>query len=151
VALALGAAALLTERPPRTPGVAGRTYPWAVLAVGLTAVGLVAYDPGDLWWLVLLALLAYGLAQLGRIAHEIPHSAGWVRLYAHGTGGSYIALVTATLVVSLDGVARTLAWFAPTLVGVALIEWRVLRLRAQYPTIGERDDQLGAQGRAPGR
>ena len=38
-------------------------------------------------------------------------------------GGSYIALVTAFIVVSLDGLASTVAWFIPTL-GLPLIEWR---------------------------
>ena len=54
-----------------------------------------------------------------------------MRTYARGQGGSYIALVTALLVVSVDGNAAVAAWVLPTLVGHPLIERRVARLRAR--------------------
>jgi hypothetical protein len=57
-----------------------------------------------------------------------------VRVYAHGQGGSLIALVTAALVVSLDGTAAAAAWIVPTLIGVPLIERRVTRISAQTTT-----------------
>jgi hypothetical protein len=97
------------------PPWSGLAYLWAVFAVSLTALGLVALDAADLWWLAPLALLASGLALLGR-------HAGGTRARAHGWGGSYIALVTATLVVLVEGSAQVVAWVLPTLAGLVLIE-----------------------------
>ena len=106
---------------------AGAAYHWSVLAVSLTALALVALDWPSLWWLSILAAVSYGLALLSLLAAEW-RGRGWIRAYAHGQGGSYIALVTALLVVSLDGPASTAAWIVPTLVGLPLIEWRVARM-----------------------
>ena len=127
VGLGLGPLAVWTERRPPFMSRAGSAYHCAVLAVGLTAVALAALDWSTLWWLSLLAALAYGLALLGVLAPRRRPRA-WIRAYAHGQGGSYIALVTALLVVSLDGTASTIAWFVPTIVGLALIERRVVRI-----------------------
>jgi hypothetical protein len=48
----------------------------------------------------------------------------------------YIALATALLVVATAGPAMVLAWVAPTLVGLPLIERRVKRLSASTATRG---------------
>lgn len=107
----------------RGPQVA-RAYQWAVLAVSLTAIGLVAFDPAGLWWLVPLALFAYACIVTGLRAPRRQ-----VRLRLHGLGGSYIALVTALLVVSVEGPGSVVAWVLPTLVGLVLIERAVARAR----------------------
>ena len=73
----------------------------------------------ELWWLWLLAML-YGLALLGTALHANGHR--WLRLGIHGQGGACIALVTATFVVSVDGMTRIAAWALPTLIGVPLLE-----------------------------
>jgi hypothetical protein len=72
--LALGAAVIWTSRV--SPALDGRSavYPWAVLAVSLTAVGLLALDWPELWWIGLLAALAYLLALLGYLAPRRPVS-----------------------------------------------------------------------------
>ena len=98
-----------------------------MLAVALSALGFVAFDAAALWWLAPLAVLAYGLALLGRAAPQW-RARAWLRAYAHGQGGSYIALVTALLVVATAGPPMVIAWVVPTLVGLALIERRVKRL-----------------------
>lgn len=127
--LVLGAVALRVSEPRFLDGRAARAYHGSVLAVSLTAVGLVALDWPELWWLSLLAVLSYALALLGLLAPR-RRWRSWVRAYAHGQGGSYIALVTALLVVSIDGPATAAGWVLPTLVGLPLIERRVARLRA---------------------
>ena len=134
--LALGPVAMWAEREASYSSRAGTAYQWSVLAVSVTAVGLVALDPSALWWLSLLAALAYSLALLGFLAPR-RRGPGWVRAYAHGQGGSYIALVTALLVVSLEGPAAPAAWVVPTLVGLPLIEWRVARISARAPPASE--------------
>jgi hypothetical protein len=60
-------------------------------------------------------------------------SLGWLRLGIHGQGGACIALVTATFVVSVDGLARIAAWTLPTLIGVPLLELWYRRAAALAP------------------
>ena len=86
-----------------------------------------------LWWLLLPAGFSYLLALLGFLAPR-RRWRGWVGAYARGQGGSYIALVTALLVVSVDGTAAVAAWVLPTLVGHPLIERRVAWLEARERT-----------------
>jgi len=68
-----------------------------------------------------IAVLSYGLALAGYLGsrHGWPL---WGR--AHGWGGSYIALVTALLVVSArghSGALEALAWILPAAIGTPLI------------------------------
>jgi hypothetical protein len=126
VALVLGAAVVWSSRD--RPMLDGRSaiYPWTVLAVSLTAVGLLALDWPELWWIAILAALAYVLALLGYLAPR-RRFRSWRLAYAHGQGGSYIALVTALIVVALTvdgpvhGVAAVAVWVLPTLIGTNLI------------------------------
>jgi hypothetical protein len=125
-ALALGAAVIWSSRKRPILDRRSATYPWTVLAVSLTAVGLLALDWPDLWWIAILAALAYALALLGYLAPR-RRFRGWRLAYAHGQGGSYIALVTALVVVALTvdgpvhGVAAVVVWVLPTLIGTRLI------------------------------
>lgn len=107
----------------------GVLYVGMVAAVGISATGLVVARRDDLWWLVPVSVLTLGLAFLGRYAVGRP--GGWSHGYVHGLGGSYIALVTATVVVSfavdgpLYGASQLVAWLGPTAVGTPLLEvWR---------------------------
>jgi hypothetical protein len=109
---------------------ASGAYRAVVLLVCLSAVALVIEHRHDLWWLIPVSALTYGLAVLAR------HSArrrypGWLHGYVHGEGGSYIALWTALIVVALTvdgpvtGTAQLLPWLAPAAIGTILIEvWR---------------------------
>jgi hypothetical protein len=112
-------------------------YPWSVLAVGLSATVLVVRYRADLWWLVPVAAFSYALAVLGRYA-ATRRFRGWSHAYVHGQGGSYIALVTALVVVSLtvdgplQGPVVLVPWLLPTIVGTLMIEWwrrRLVRTR----------------------
>src|SRR5829696_8910899 len=134
VGLVLGALALTRERPPAYRSRAGRGYLWAVLAIGLTAIALVAIEGWALWWLAPLAALSCALALTGYLAPARRGDGAWIRAYAHGQGGAYIALVTALLVVSLGGAAAAAAWIAPTLIGLPLIERRVRRITREHTT-----------------
>ncbi len=117
-------------RRQRPAGGISAAYPWTVLAVSLSAIALVIQYRHDLWWLVPVAGFAYALAVLGRYA-TVRQFRGWTHAYVHGQGGSYIALVTALVVVALtvdgplDGPAALVPWVLPTVVGTLLIErWR---------------------------
>ena len=128
----VGAIALWRNLPGRRSRAALAAFHWSVLAVAVTAAILVAYRPAELWWLWLLAMLSYGLALLGYLAPR-ERSHGWLRLAIHGQGGACIALVTATFVVSVDGLVRVAAWILPTLVGVPLLEVWYRRATATAP------------------
>lgn len=125
-----------------TTGPFNTWYRWTVLAVCLSAVGLVLVRRTDLWWLVPLSVLTYGLAVLAS-ASALRRFRGWTHGYVHGIGGSYIALVTALVVVALvvdgsvRGAAELIPWLAPTAIGTVLIEvWRC-RVVAALPAVTE--------------
>jgi hypothetical protein len=115
------------QRPTGSLSVA---YVWTVLAVSLSAIVLVIWYRAELWWLVPVAVFSCALAMLGRYA-AARQFRGWSHAYVHGQGGSYIALVTALVVVALTvdgpitGPAALIPWALPTIVGTLLIErWR---------------------------
>jgi uncharacterized membrane protein len=128
--LALGGVVIWQSR--RRPLVDGKSgaYLWVVLTASATAVVLLILDWPDVWWITFLAALAFALALLGYLAPRRRFE-GWRAAYVHGQGGSYIALVTALLVVALTvdgpvhGPAAVVVWVLPTIVGTRLIErWR---------------------------
>src|SRR6266487_640739 len=107
---------------------ANMAYHWLVLTVCLSAVLLVAWFRRELWWLVPVAAFSYSLVLLARFA-AARRFRGWTHAYVHGQGGSYIALVTALVVVALTvdgplhGPAALIPWVLPTITGTLLIEW----------------------------
>jgi hypothetical protein len=138
--LLLGAVVIVVSRQQPLLDRRSAAYHWLVLVVSLSAAGLVALDWPDLWWLVPLAAFAYALALLGYLAprRRFRH---WQAAYAHGQGGSYIAMVTAFVVVALtvdgpvDGAAAALPWALPTLVGLVLIDrWHRSLVARDRPT-----------------
>jgi hypothetical protein len=99
----------------------GDAYHWVFAVLFVTAVGLAILNWAESWWLALVGAGSYAFALLGFMAakrrwHE------WVQWHVIGQGGSYIAAVTALLVVNAgrDSVAP---WLIPTLVGSPLIAW----------------------------
>lgn len=126
LALTFGPLALLAARRRGPVNTVATAYHWTVLGVCVSAGALVAADPTRLWWLLPIAAGSYALALLGFRSARRPGSRAR-RLHLHGQGGSYIALVTALLVVS---VGSPLAWIAPTLIGSPLITWAIRRPQA---------------------
>jgi len=87
-------------------------YLAAVSLLAATALGLVALDVAGLWFLAPLALGTVAAAAGGLRARGMPTR-------VRGVGGSYVALITALLVVSWGS---PLAWILPTAIGAPLIE-----------------------------
>jgi uncharacterized membrane protein len=106
----------------------GEVYHWVMLAVCVSAVGLAALAWGRLWWFLPIAVFSYANALLGYVAAK-RRWRGWVRAHVGGMGGSYIALVTALLVVNL-GDRLPVVWFVPTLVGSPIIAWVIREIDA---------------------
>ncbi|MBF6329320.1 hypothetical protein [Nocardia transvalensis] len=124
----------------------GSVYVALVVAVAISAVGLVVVRRHDLWWLIPVSALTVALAviaqrRIGRPERFRGH------LYVHCQGGSYIALVTATVVVSfaldgpLTGGWQLIAWLGPTAIGAPLLE--VWRRRAFGPETDRRSANFG--------
>ena len=104
----------------------GGVYHWTMLAVCLSAAALAAIDWSRIWWFLPIAAFSYANALLGYLAVRIRWP-GWLRQHIAGMGGSYIALVTALLVVNF-GRSNPVVWFIPTAVGTPLIMWTVSRV-----------------------
>jgi hypothetical protein len=144
---------LQSGRPARSR--VGAVYQLVVLLICASAVGLVLTVRPDLWLLIPVAAASYALVVLGRVASERP-SPAWLHAYVHGIGGSYIALVTALVVVALTvdgpikgGVLEVVPWVAPAAVGTALIElWR-RRLRP-YHAMAQQLTKAPGRGRSRG-
>jgi hypothetical protein len=127
-------------RGQRANSRAGAVYNGTVLLICVSAIVLIGISRPDLWLLVPVAAVSYGLALLGRIAGARPFPI-WSHAYVHGIGGSYIALVTALLVVGLTvdgplkGAAEVIPWVLPAAIGTPLIElWRRHLLRVVAKT-----------------
>lgn len=109
----------------------GGVYHWTMLTVCLSAVALAIVDWSRAWWFVPIAAFSYANALRGYVAVR-RRRPGWLPRHIGGMGGSYIALVTALLVVNA-GVAAWWAWSLPTIVGTVLIRRAIAGRVPQAP------------------
>jgi uncharacterized membrane protein len=106
----------------------GETYHWVLLGVCVSAGTLAILDWHRIWWFLPIAAGSYAFAVLGYVAAK-RRWRGWLRAHLVGQGGSYIAMVTAFLVVNWEsltgtrGVLSPWAWALPTVVGSPIIAW----------------------------
>lgn len=120
VALPFGPLALVLTLRRRGLNWAGEVYHWAIAAVCLTALVMVPYDWGRLWFFWPITVASYLFVYFGQRAAEVPGGL-WYRGVLRGYGGSWIALWTAIAVVSLP--RQPWAWAIPIVVGSSVIEW----------------------------
>lgn len=99
----------------------GEAYHWVMLTVCLSASGLAILAWQRIWWFLPIAVFSYANAFVGYMAAKRRRT-GWLRVHIGGMSGSYIALVTALLVVNV-GEALPIVWFVPTIVGSPIIAW----------------------------
>jgi hypothetical protein len=118
--LLLGPLWLLTGPASRRRPLVAGGYQVAVAVLTGTALLLVAFDAARLWWLVPVAVATEAAALGGRWAARHGHSGWQIRLL----GGSYVALVTALLVVSWF---TWLSWVLPAAITVPVIEYAAFR------------------------
>jgi hypothetical protein len=120
--IVLGPVAMFARKLPGLHTRAGEVYHWVMLGVCVSAGMLAILDWGRIWWFFLVAAGSYAFALLGYVAAKRPWN-GWLRAHITGQGGSYIAMVTAVLIVNWEtltgirGVASPWAWALPTVVG----------------------------------
>src|SRR5437588_11039684 len=78
----------------------GAIYHWVMLAACVSAAGLAVLAFDRIWWFLLIAVFSYANALVGYLAVK-RRRPGWLRRHVRGMCGSYIALVTALLVVNV--------------------------------------------------
>ncbi|PWU60882.1 hypothetical protein DLE60_08620 [Micromonospora globispora] len=139
---ASGTAGLLLALPvllaPKRRGrhtVLGRIYAVAAVGLSLSAFGLFAYRPAELWGLAVLGALTLGWLVGGLwFARRRPGSLGgrgWRVWHLNLMGSTVIAFVTGFAVQMSDG--NLVAWLAPTAVGSLLIARRTARELGRGP------------------
>jgi hypothetical protein len=116
----VGLAAIWSTWRRRTHTASGEVYHWLVLLICVSAAGLAVLSWSSLWWFIPIAAASYAFAFVAyRAARR--RRPGWLATYLRGLGGSYIALTTAILVVSVPDLPAV--WFLPTVLGVPIVEW----------------------------
>ncbi len=128
VGLLLGPVAMWASKRPGLHTRTGEAYHWVMLTVCLTASWLAVLDWKRIWWFLPIAVGSYAFALVGYIAAK-RRFRGWLQVHVSGQGGSYIAMVTALLVVNwhtltgTHGVQSPWAWALPTVIGSPIISW----------------------------
>lgn len=131
-AVALGPIAMLSRKAPGLHPRVGELYHASVLGVCLTAGALALLHWERSWGFLPVAIGSYAFALVGYVAAKLRFR-GWLRVHVTCQGGSYIAMVTALLVVNWQtlfnapGRDALWPWLIPTLVGSPLIAWAARR------------------------
>jgi hypothetical protein len=106
--------------------VSGEIYHWSYVLVFLTAIVMSIMHWQTSQYLFYIALFSYGLALLGYLAVKKKWR-NWIGAHIGGMLGSYIGIITATLVVNIPNIPVLneqpilLFWFLPTIIGTPLI------------------------------
>ena len=134
VGLVLGPIAMTAWKGSRLHAWAGELYHWVMLTVCVSAAGLAWLDWERNWWFLPVAVGSYAFAFVGYVAAK-RRWRGWLTAHVSGQGGSYIAMLTAILVVNWQlltgtrGRSSPWAWILPTLVGSPIIAWVNIQVR----------------------
>ena len=134
VALVLGPIAMNASKRRGPHTRLGEVYHGAVFLVCLTAGMLAVLDWGRIGWFLPVAAFSYAFALLGYLSSK-RRRAGWLRWHIAGMGGSYIAIVTALLVVNwrqltgVPGIGSPWPWMLPTILGSPAIAWVIRQVR----------------------
>ena len=117
--LAIAVGAFLSEKRKGIHTILGNIYHWIFLVMCMSAAALSVIDWDRLWWFLPIAFFSYAFALVGFLAARFKPR-DWIRLHLAGQGGSYIAMITAVLVVNF-GSGSFIVWFLPTIIGTPLI------------------------------
>ena len=128
VALVVGPIAMTARKVRGVHTRIGELYHWVVFGVCVSFVVVAALDWDRLWWFLPIAIGSYAFAFLGYWSAKRRWN-NWLRYHLTGQGGSYIAMLTAFLVVNWESITGTSgmsspwAWILPTIIGSPLIAW----------------------------
>ncbi|WP_097158837.1 DUF2306 domain-containing protein [Bacillus oleivorans] len=126
ICLATGLFAMFSKKKKGIHTLSGEIYHWSYVIVFVTSVVMSILHWEESQFLLYIALFSYGFALLGYLA--VKHKwKNWLRIHIRGMLGSYIGIVTATLVVNvhqipiLNELPPLVFWFLPTIIGTPFI------------------------------
>lgn len=126
VCLATGLAAALARKSKGIHTAAGEVYHGAYVVILITSVWMAVIHWTESAYLLFIGIFSYSFALLGYLARKLRRP-GWLTRHISGMIGSYIAIVTAILVVNgphipyLNQLPPLTLWFLPTLIGSPII------------------------------
>ncbi|KAA0560840.1 DUF2306 domain-containing protein [Bacillus sp. CH30_1T] len=126
ICLISGIFAMSSKKKKGKHTVSGEIYHWYYVLVFITALVMSIIHWEKSQYLFYIALFSYGLALLGYLAVKKKWK-NWIGAHIGGMLGSYIGIVTATLVVNtpsipvLNELPILLFWILPTIIGIPLI------------------------------
>ncbi|WP_102348435.1 DUF2306 domain-containing protein [Bacillus sp. Marseille-P3661] len=106
--------------------VSGEIYHWSYVLVFLSTVVMSIIHWEESAYLFYIGVFSYALALLGYLAVKIKWK-NWLSNHIGGMLGSYIGIVTATIVVNsprvplLNEIPVLIFWFLPTIIGTPFI------------------------------
>lgn len=130
IALIVGLVAMSAKKYSKIHRGSGQIYFWLVSFVCLTGAILPFFNWSKNWWLFLVSVFSYYFAFTGWRA-EKKRVEGWIKEHIRGMLGSYVAMVTAFVVVNihrfkfLSGIPSIFFWILPTVVAVPMIRMTV--------------------------
>ncbi|WP_409250699.1 DUF2306 domain-containing protein [Bacillus sp. SCS-153A] len=126
ICLISGVVAMISKKRRGEHTISGEVYHLFYVFVFLTAVAMSILHWEESAYLFYIAVFSYGLALSGYLAGKFRWK-NWLRTHIGGMLGSYIGIVTATIVVNvpkvplLNELPVLIFWFFPTIIGTPLI------------------------------
>jgi hypothetical protein len=133
--LVLGPIAMFSAKRKGVHTRTGVAYYYVFVVLFASAVALALIDFSRAWWLALVGAFSYYFARKGYYAAK-RRGPGWIMRHVSGQGGSYIAMVTALIVVNTQSISTGsspvwfVPWFLPTIVGSPIITWVSFQIAA---------------------
>lgn len=139
ICLLTGILAGLSKKQKGKHTIFGEIYHASYAIVFLTAVIMAILHWKESSYLFYIAIFSYLLALIGYLAAKFKKRS-WLKKHIIGMMGSYIGIVTATLVVNvskipiLNNLPTLLVWFLPTIIGTPII----VMVRRKYVPKGQK-------------
>lgn len=126
VCLLTGAIASIVKKKKGNHTMIGEVYHGGYLVIFITSLVMAIMNWSESAYLFYISIFSYGLALFGYIARKLRWK-NWLRIHIGGMLGSYIGIITATLVVNgskiplVSEIPSLLLWFIPTIIGTPII------------------------------
>ena len=126
ICLVSGLFAMFSRKRNGVHTVSGEVYHGAFVLIFLTSVVMAVMQWESSAYLFFIGIFSYSFALVGYVAGKRKKK-GWIIRHIGGMLGSYIAVVTAVIVVNvhkvpfLNELPVLLFWFLPTIIGTPLI------------------------------
>jgi uncharacterized membrane protein YeaQ/YmgE (transglycosylase-associated protein family) len=126
--LVIGLGAFASKKRKGMHTFLGNIYHWLFLTLSLSAITLSLLNWERLWWFLPIAFFSYAFSLVGFLAAKIKWR-NWIRFHLTGQAGSFIAMITAVLVVNF-GSDNIFIWFLPSIIGTPIIIWLARQIKA---------------------